>query len=151
MPLSLQDRSAWDHDEIAEGIATLDRALRLRRTGPYQVQAGIAAAHDVAASASATNWRTIVRLYEEHQRIAPSPVVTLNHAVAVGFADGPRAGLALLDPLLASGELDRYQPLWAALAELRAQPATARRRASPTSARSRSATTRSSATSCAAG
>jgi len=93
----------------------------LRRTGPYQVQAGIAAAHDVAATAEATDWRAIVRLYEGHQAIAPSPVVTLNHAVAVGFADGPLAGLAMLEPLLASGDLDRYQPFWAALAELRAQ------------------------------
>ena len=119
--LSAQDRSRWDRAQIDEGIAMLDRALRLRRTGPYQVQAGIAGAHDLAPSAAHTDWTQIVRLYDELVRVAPSPVAELNRAVAVGFADGPRAGLALLEPLLDDATLARYQPLWAALAELRAQ------------------------------
>ena len=119
--LSAQDRGRWDQAQIREGIAVLDRGLRLRRIGPFQLQAGIAGAHDVATTAARTDWTQIVHMYDELQRIAPSAVVELNRAVAVGFLDGPCAGLAELEPLRAAGALDDYQPLWAALAELRSQ------------------------------
>ena len=116
--LAEQDRSTWDAARIAEGSTTLDRALRLRRSGPYVVQAAIAALHSQAPSWDATDWPQIAGLYGELERLEPSPVVTINRAVAVGFADGARAGLAILDGLEAEGRLERYQPLHAARAEL---------------------------------
>jgi RNA polymerase sigma-70 factor (ECF subfamily) len=100
--LEEQDRSLWDQAEIAEGLALLDRALAARRRGPYQIQAAINALHAQAQSADATDWRQIALLYDALAAIAPSPVVALNHAAAVAMADGPLAGLALLnDPALA--------------------------------------------------
>ena len=116
--LADQDRSRWDAGRVGEGLRTLDRALTLRRPGPYQLQAAIAALHVQAPSAEDTDWAQIAELYEALGRVAPSPVVELNRAVAVGFAKGPDAGLALLDPLLDDRALADYQPLHAAHAEL---------------------------------
>jgi RNA polymerase sigma-70 factor, ECF subfamily len=116
--LDEQDRSLWDRDRIQEGLARLDRALRSRRPGEYQLQAAITALQVQAPDAESTDWAQIAELYGALGRLNPSPVVELNRAVAVGLADGPVAGLALLDPLLADPALDRYQPLYAAHAEL---------------------------------
>ena len=113
-----QDRSRWDHGRIREGLRTLDDALRRRRPGPYQLQAAIAALHVQAPSAQDTDWGQIAELYGALARVAPSPVVELNRAVAVAFASGPYAGLELLEPLLEDQTLDGYQPLHAARAEL---------------------------------
>ncbi|MFI6215445.1 RNA polymerase sigma factor [Nocardia brasiliensis] len=116
--LEHQDRSGWDHALIAEGVRTLDEALAARRPGPYQVQAAIAACHATAPDAAATDWPQIVALYGELARLAPSPVVELNRAVAVAMADGIPAGLALIDEIDASGRLDGYYLLPAARADL---------------------------------
>jgi RNA polymerase sigma-70 factor (ECF subfamily) len=113
-----QDRELWDRGRIAEGLAALDRAMRLGRPGPYQLQAAIAALHIEAPSTAERDWRQIAALYGALAELAPSPVVDLNRAVAVGRADGPRAGLDLLAPLLADSRLSGYQPLFAAHAEL---------------------------------
>jgi RNA polymerase sigma-70 factor (ECF subfamily) len=106
-----QDRDRWDRERLDEGRRTLDRALRLRRAGPYQVQAAIASLH----AADRVDWPQIAALYGTLGRMAPSPVVEVNRAVAVGMADGPRAGLALLE---AVEGLEGYQPLHAARADL---------------------------------
>jgi len=116
--LDRQDRSRWSRAEIAEGDAILERALRMRRPGPYQVQAAIAACHATATSPDETDWLQIAALYGELARLAPSPVVELNRAVAVGMADGPQAGLGLVDALLESGELADYHLLPAVRADL---------------------------------
>lgn len=116
--LENQDRSRWDRTLIAEGVATLDQALAMRRTGAYQVQAAIAACHVTAPDAANTDWQQIAALYTELARLAPSPVVDLNHAVAVAMADGIPAGLALVDEIAASGRLDRYHLLPATRADL---------------------------------
>jgi RNA polymerase sigma-70 factor (ECF subfamily) len=113
-----QDRSRWDGARIAEGVASLERALRLRRPGPYQLQAAIAALHAEARAAQDTDWPQIAALYGELMRRAPSPVVAVNRAVAIGMADGPHAGLVLLDCLAHERRLDAYQPFHAARAEL---------------------------------
>ncbi|OWY59667.1 RNA polymerase subunit sigma-24, partial [cyanobacterium TDX16] len=105
-------------EQIDEGLAVLDRALRLERAGPYQVQAAIAALHDQAPSVADTDWPQIAALYATLERLEPTPVVTINRAVAVAEADGPLAGLALLGPLEADGRLERYQSLHAARADL---------------------------------
>ena len=125
--LDAQDRSLWDQDRIREGLARLDRAVRLRRPGEYQLQAAITALHIQAPNAQATDWAQIAELYGALAQLTPSPVVELNRAVAVGLASGPAAGLALLEPLLGDPALERYQPLHAAHAELlsRAGDATA--------------------------
>ena len=116
--LENQDRSRWDHALIAEGVATLDQALASGRIGGYQVQAAIAAGHVTAPDAASTDWPQIAALYTELARLAPSPVVDLNHAVAVAMADGIPAGLALVDEITASGRLDRYHLLPATRADL---------------------------------
>jgi RNA polymerase sigma-70 factor, ECF subfamily len=116
--LDAQDRSLWDQDRIREGLANLERAVRLRRPGEYQLQAAITALQIEAPDAEATDWAQIAELYGALARLNPSPVVELNRAVAVGLASGPAAGLALLEPLLADPVLERYQPLHAAQAEL---------------------------------
>jgi RNA polymerase sigma-70 factor, ECF subfamily len=116
--LENQDRFRWDRALIAEGVATLDEALAMRRTGPYQVQAAIAACHATAPEAASTDWPQIATLYAELIRLAPSPVVELNRAVAVAMADGIPAGLALVDELTASGRLDGYHLLPATRADL---------------------------------
>ncbi|MFG2518609.1 RNA polymerase sigma factor [Streptomyces sp. NPDC048527] len=116
--LEKQDRSRWDQGLIAEGVETLDEALATRRSGPYQVQAAIAACHATAPDAESTDWPQIAVLYAELARLAPSPVVQLNRAVAVAMADGIPAGLALVDELAASGRLDGYHLLPATRADL---------------------------------
>lgn len=113
-----QDRSRWNRAMIAEGVAVLDEALAMRRCGPYQVQAAIAACHATAPDAAATDWPQIAALYSELARLAPSPVVDLNRAVAIAMADGIAAGLALVDELAESGELDGYYLLPATRADL---------------------------------
>ena len=113
-----QDREAWDRARIDEGLATLDRALRLRRPGPYQLQAAIAALHATAADADDTDWCQIAKLYRRLERLVPSPVVTVNRAVALGMADSPHAGLKVLDGLAADRRMASYQPFHAARAEL---------------------------------
>ena len=112
-----QDRSRWNADEIAEGVTELETALRRSRPGPYQVQAAIAACHATAASAAATDWSEIALLYGRLLEMMPTPVVALNRAVAVAMADGPEAGLALVDELDASGTLDGYHLLPATRAD----------------------------------
>jgi len=113
-----QDRSRWNRDQIAEGSALLERALSSRRFGPYTIQAAIAAVHAEAPSAAATNWAQIVGLYDVLARADPSPVVELNRAVAVAMRDGPSAGLALIDAILARGDLGDYHLAHAARADL---------------------------------
>jgi RNA polymerase sigma-70 factor, ECF subfamily len=110
-----QDRSRWDASRIAEGTLVLARALRLRAPGPYQLQAAIAALHAEAPGTGETDWLQIAALYAELARLTPSPVVELNRAVAVAMAEGPQAGLALLEGL---AELDGYHLLHAARADL---------------------------------
>jgi RNA polymerase sigma-70 factor (ECF subfamily) len=116
--LDAQDRSLWDRDRIREALAKLERAVRLRRPGEYQLQAAITALQIQAPNAAATDWAQIAELYGALARFNPSPVVELNRAVAVGLASGPAAGLELLEPLLGDPALERYQPLHAAHAEL---------------------------------
>ncbi len=116
--LDAQDRSRWDHDRIGEGLAMLERAVRLRRPGEYQLQAAITALQIQAPDADATDWAQIAELYGALGELTPSPVVELNRVVAVGMASGPAVGLELLQPLLADPALERYQPLHAAHAEL---------------------------------
>jgi RNA polymerase sigma-70 factor (ECF subfamily) len=116
--LADQDRARWDHATIADGLRALERAVRLRRPGEYQLQAAITALHVQAADPDATDWAQIADLYGALGRLSPSAVVAVNHAAAVGFADGPRAGLDLLRPLLAEPALRRYQPLHATHADL---------------------------------
>ncbi|MEV7037741.1 sigma-70 family RNA polymerase sigma factor [Amycolatopsis sp. NPDC051061] len=103
VPLEEQDRTRWDAGEIAEGTQVLETALRRRRPGPYQIQAAIAACHATAARPADTDWPQIAGLYRELRKHVPSAVVELNRAVAVGMADGPLAGLALLDALTMDG------------------------------------------------
>ena len=113
-----QDRSCWDQTRIAEGSALVERALRSRRFGPYTLQAAIAAVHAEAAAAAETDWAQIVGLYEVLLRSDPSPIVELNRAAAVAMRDGPAAGLALIDELLARGELADYHLAHSARADL---------------------------------
>jgi RNA polymerase sigma-70 factor (ECF subfamily) len=115
--LEEQDRTLWRRDAIDEGTALCQRALRMGRLGPYQIQAAIAAVHGEAPTAADTDWRQIALLYRELARIAPSPIVELNRAVAISYADGAAAGLALLESLDAA-ELRDYQPYHAARADL---------------------------------
>ena len=114
VPLAEQDRSAWNGALIAEGTAVLDEALARRSPGSYQMQAAIAALHAAAGSFEATDWPQIALLYGSLARLDPSPVIEVNRAVAVGMADGPLVGLAVLAPVLASGALSDYGPLHAA-------------------------------------
>jgi len=118
VPLADQDRSLWDQALIAEGTGVLDAAMARRAAGPYQLQAAIIAVHTQAASFEDTDWLQIAALYGELARWDPSPVIEINRAVAVGMADGPRAGLAILEPVLTSGMLAAYAPLHAAHAGL---------------------------------
>ena len=113
-----QDRTLWERGEIAEGLALLDRALALRRPGPYQIQAAIAALHAQAARPEETDWRQIALLYGRLACMAPSPVVELNLAAAVAMAEGPERGLALLDALRLGEALDAYGHYHAARADL---------------------------------
>ncbi len=115
--LEQQDRSLWDRALIREGIAWVERALATRRFGPYTLQAAIAAVHAEAVAPEATDWRQICALYAALLAIQPSPVVELNRAVAVAMHEGPAAGLALVDALLARGELQEYRLAHAARAD----------------------------------
>lgn len=116
--LSDQDRSLWNRDLIAEGLALVERALRSLRFGPYSLQAAIAAVHAEAHTADATDWPQIVGIYDVLVRVDPSPVIELNRAAAVAMRDGPAAGLALIDGILARGELADYQFAHSARGEL---------------------------------
>ncbi|MBX9905083.1 MAG: RNA polymerase sigma factor [Burkholderiales bacterium] len=113
-----QDRSLWNRELITEGSALVERALATRQIGPYVLQAAISAVHAEAPSAAATDWAQIVGLYDVLARIEPSPIVALNRAVAVAMRDGPAAGLALLETILAGGELADYRLAHAAHADL---------------------------------
>jgi RNA polymerase sigma-70 factor (ECF subfamily) len=113
-----QDRSLWNREQIAEGVALVEQALSTRRFGPYTLQAAIAAVHAEAPNVAATDWAQIVALYDELTRAVPSPVVELNRAVAVAMRDGPLAGLALIDAILARGELADYHLAHAARADM---------------------------------
>jgi RNA polymerase sigma-70 factor (ECF subfamily) len=113
-----QDRSVWNREQIAEGAALVERALASHRIGPYTLQAAIAAVHAEAATAATTDWGQIVGLYDVLARAAPSPVVELNRAAAVAMRDGPAAGLALIDAILARGDLADYHLAHSARAEL---------------------------------
>jgi RNA polymerase sigma-70 factor (ECF subfamily) len=135
VPLAEQDRDRWRHDLIAEGVRLLDAAIERRTPGPYQLQAAIAALHAQAPTFEDTDWPQIAVLYGELARRTPSQVIEVNRAVAVGMADGPRAGLAVLAPILAAGSLADYGPLHTVHADLldragdRAGAAAARERA----------------------
>jgi RNA polymerase sigma-70 factor, ECF subfamily len=116
--LENQNRSLWDQAAIAEACTVLDRAVRLRRPGPYQLQAAIAACHALARSAAETDWHEIAVLYDRLSEIVPTSVVLLNRAVAVAMADGPAAGLALVDEVEQAGALVDYYLLPATRADL---------------------------------
>jgi RNA polymerase sigma-70 factor, ECF subfamily len=121
--LENQDRSLWNREQIAEGVALVQRALRSRHFGAYTLQAAIAAVHAQAESAAASDWRQIVALYDQLARIQPSPVVLLNRAVAIAMRDGPEAGLAHIDAVLESssgkpGELKNYYLAHSARADM---------------------------------
>jgi RNA polymerase sigma-70 factor (ECF subfamily) len=113
-----QDRSLWNHQQIAEGCGLVERALTTHRFGPYTLQAAIAAVHAEAQTAAATDWAQIVGLYDVLVRADPSPVVELNRAAAVAMRDGPEAGLAIVDAILARGDLGDYQLAHSARADL---------------------------------
>ena len=113
-----QDRSLWNREQIAEGSALVERALSSRRFGPYTLQAAIAAVHAEAPRAAATDWAQIVGLYDVLARADPSPVVELNRAAAVAMRDGAAAGLALVDAILARGDLEDYHLAHSARADL---------------------------------
>src|SRR5215470_13280485 len=116
--LDQQDRSLWSREQIAEGAALVQRALASRRFGPYTLQAAIAAVHAQAPAPAATDWAQIVGLYDALARADPSPVIELNRAVAVAMRDGPAAGLALVDAILAAGDLGDYHLAHSARADL---------------------------------
>ncbi|WP_042405053.1 RNA polymerase sigma factor [Streptacidiphilus carbonis] len=116
--LAEQDRSRWDRAQIDEGSTLVERALRRRRAGPFQIQAAIAACHATAPSAERTDWPQIVGLYDQLASVAPGLVVDLNRAVAVGMAEGPQAALPLVEALAATGRLDGYYLLHATRADL---------------------------------
>jgi RNA polymerase sigma-70 factor (ECF subfamily) len=120
--LENQDRSLWNREQIAEGVALLEKALgyrgTTRRFGSYTLQAAIAAVHAEAESVAATDWRQIVALYDQLVRVQPSPVVQLNRAVAIAMRDGPEAGLTQIDAVLAHGDLANYYLAHSARADM---------------------------------
>jgi len=116
--LENQDRSLWNREQIAEGVALLEQALKSRRFGPYTLQAAIAAVHAEAESAAVTDWQQIVALYNQLVRVHPSPVVQLNRAVAIAMCDGPEAGLTQIDAVLEHGELANYYLAHSARADM---------------------------------
>lgn len=116
--LEEQDRTLWNRDHITEGVSLVERALSSRRVGPYTIQAAIAAVHAQAPHAAATDWAQIVGLYDVLMQADPSPVVELNRAVAMAMRDGPSAGLAFVDAILARGDLVNYHLAHAARADL---------------------------------
>ncbi len=116
--LENQDRSLWNREQIAEGVALLEEALKSRRFGAYTLQAAIAAVHAEAVSVAVTDWRQIVALYDRLAQIHPSPVVQLNRAVAIAMCDGPEAGLTHIDAVLEHGELANYYLAHSARADM---------------------------------
>lgn len=145
VPMAEQDRTLWDRAAIAEGTALIDSVLGRGPIGSYQVQAAIAALHDAAVDATATDWPQIVALYGVLRRIADSPVIALNQAVATAMAEGPQAGLALLDALDGDRVLARDHRLPAArahLLELAGDPAGARQQYAAAAARTTNPTQR---------
>ncbi len=116
--LENQDRALWNREQIAEGVALVEKALNSHRFGSYTLQAAIAAVHAEAESVAATDWRQIVSLYDQLVRIQPSPVVQLNRAVAIAMCDGPEAGLAHIDAVLEHGELANYYLAHSARADM---------------------------------
>jgi RNA polymerase sigma-70 factor (ECF subfamily) len=118
VPLEEQDRTRWDSQLVAAGLAELQRAVRRERVGPYQLQAMIAACHVTAASTEETDWARIVELYDALLAQVPSPTVALNRAIAIAMRSGPEAGLELLDDLVRDGALERSHLLPAARADL---------------------------------
>jgi RNA polymerase sigma-70 factor (ECF subfamily) len=116
--LENQDRALWNREQIAEGVALVEKALKSRRFGAYTLQAAIAAVHAEAESIAATDWRQIVALYNLLARIQPSPVVQLNRAVAIAMRDGPEVGLTHIDAVLAHGELANYHLAHSARADM---------------------------------
>jgi RNA polymerase sigma-70 factor (ECF subfamily) len=116
--LENQDRSLWNREQIAEGVALLEKALKSSRVGFYTLQAAIVAIHAEAESVAATDWRQIVALYDQLARIQPSPVVQLNRAVAIAMRDGPEAGLTQIDAVLEHGELANYYLAHSARADM---------------------------------
>ena len=115
--LEEQDRTRWNHEQISEALPLVGESMR-REPGPYALQAAIAAEHCQAARAEETDWPQIARLYNLLERVQPSPIVSLNRAVAVAMVNGPEQGLALIDELIAKGNLDDYHLLHAARADL---------------------------------
>jgi RNA polymerase sigma-70 factor (ECF subfamily) len=118
VPLEEQDRSRWRQDQMAEGRYLVERALGRRNAGPYQIQAAIAAIHSEATVAEDTDWKQIAALYAILSTQQPSPIVSLNHAVAVAMSGGLERGLAMVDELGSSGDLDSYYLFHAARADL---------------------------------
>jgi RNA polymerase sigma-70 factor, ECF subfamily len=116
--LEHQDRRLWRHEQIAEGVALVERALKSHRFGPYTLQAAIAAVHAEAGDSGTTDWKQIVGLYEVLIRVDASPIVELNRAAAIAMRDGPEPGLAAIDALMARGELDTYHLAHSARADL---------------------------------
>ena len=116
--LENQDRSRWNREQIAEGVALVEKSLLSRRFGSYTLQAAIAAVHAEADSAAATDWRQIVALYNQLARVQPSPVVHLNRAVAIAMRDGPAVGLTHIDAVLEQGELANYYLAHSARADM---------------------------------
>jgi RNA polymerase sigma-70 factor (ECF subfamily) len=116
--LDEQDRSLWNREQIQEGLALVDQALASRRFGPYTLQAAIAAVHAEATTAAATDWRQIIGIYDVLLRLETSPVIELNRAAAIAMHDGPETGLALIDAILARGELADYHLAHSARADL---------------------------------
>ena len=118
IPLGDQDRSKWDRHAIEEGVDLITRTLSGRTLGPYQVQAAIAAVHDEAERADVTDWPQVMALYEVLHRIAPNPMATLNHALAVAMVRGPRAGLAMIAELETDDRMAGHHRLIAMRAHL---------------------------------
>lgn len=118
IPLEEQDRACWNANQIEEGLHLVERALRLREVGPYQIQAAIAALHAEAGTAADTDWPQIAGLYKELLRMHPSATIALNHAAAVAMSEGPEQGLTLLESVGASGLLENYHLYHAARADL---------------------------------
>ncbi len=116
--LENQDRTLWNREQIAEGVALLEKALQSRRLGPYTLQAAIAAVHAEAESVAVTDWRQILALYDRLLRLQPSPVVQLNRALAVAMCDGPEAGLKHIDAVLEHGDLANYYLAHSARADM---------------------------------
>jgi RNA polymerase sigma-70 factor (ECF subfamily) len=116
--LEAQDRNLWDQDEISEGLSLIEQALRLRRVGPYQLQAAIAAVHAEAKTAAETDWTQIAALYQELKRFLPSAIIALNHAAAGAMSGRLEDGLKLVDQSNDSGVLDSYFSYHAARADL---------------------------------